>query len=72
MTKDEFLEQMQDVLQTDTVLAYDTVLGDLEEWDSLSIMATMAFLDKNFGVKTAIKDYRAMHTIGDIAAKAGV
>lgn len=72
MTKDEFLEQMQDVLQTDTQLAYETVLADLDEWDSLSIMATMAFLDKNFGVKTAIKDYREMSTIGDIAAKAGV
>lgn len=72
MTKEEFIEQMQDVLQTDVKLAYETVLNDLDEWDSLSIMATMAFLDKNFGVKTAIKDYREMTTIGDIAAKAGV
>jgi len=72
MTKDEFLEQMQDVLQTDVELAYETVLDELDEWDSLAIMATMAFLDKNFGVKTSIKDYREMSTIGDIAAKAGV
>lgn len=71
MTKDDFLAQMQDVLQTDVKLAYETVLDELDEWDSLSIMATMAFLDKNFGVKTSIKDYRAMSTIGDIAAKAG-
>lgn len=72
MTKEEFLEQMQDVLQTDAELTMDTVLADLEEWDSLSIMATMAFLDKNFGVKTSIKDYCEMNTIGDIATKAGV
>jgi len=72
MTKEEFIEQMQDVLQTDAELTMETVLDELEEWDSLSIMATMAFLDKNFGVKTAIKDYREMATIGDIAAKAGV
>ena len=72
MTKEEFIEQMQDVLQTDAELAMETVLEDLDEWDSLAIMATMAFLDKNFGVKTSIKDYREMSTIGDIAAKAGV
>ena len=47
-------------------------LEDLEEWDSLSIMSTMAFLDKNFGVKTNMADYKNMTTIGDIARKAGL
>ena len=50
----------------------ETVLGDLDEWDSLSMMATMAFLDKNFGVKTKIVELKTFTTIGDIAAKAGV
>ena len=72
MTRDEFLTQMQDVLQTDDALASETVLEDLVEWDSLSMMATMAFLDKNFGVKVGLKDFKEMATIGDIAAKAGV
>lgn len=72
MTKEEFLTEMQDVLQTEEVLNMDTVLADLEEWDSLSMMATMAFLDKNFGVKVKIADLKTLGTIGDIAAKAGV
>ena len=72
MNKEDFLIQMQDVLQTEVDLTYETVLADLDEWDSLSIMATMAFLDKNFGVKTTINDYKSMQTIGDIAAKAGL
>ena len=72
MTKDEFLVQMQDVLQTDAELKVETVLADLDEWDSLSMMATMAFLDKNFGVKVKIADLKALKTIADIAAKAGV
>ena len=57
MTKEEFLSEMQDVLQTDDTLTAETVLGDLAEWDSLSMMATMAFLDKNFGVKVGLKDF---------------
>ena len=72
MTRDEFLTQMQDVLQTDDALASETVLEDLVEWDSLSMLATMAFLDKNFGVKVCLKDFKEMATVGDIAAKAGV
>lgn len=72
MTKEEFLVAMQDVLQTDDTLMAETVLNDLAEWDSLSMMATMAFLDKNFGVKVGLKDFNEMSTIGDIAVKAGI
>jgi acyl carrier protein len=72
MSKEEFLVQMQDVLQTDTELSMETVLGDLDEWDSLSMMATMAFLDKNFGVKVPISVIKTFASMGDIAAKAGV
>ena len=72
MNRAEFLEEMTDVLQTEEDLTFDTVLADLEEWDSLSIMSTMAFLDKNFGVKTGMTDYKSMTTIEDIAKKAGL
>lgn len=72
MTRDEFLTEMQDVLQTEEELSFETVLEDLEEWDSLAVMATMAFLDKNFGIKTSMADYINMTTIEDIAAKAGL
>ena len=72
MTRDEFLTEMQEVLQAEEPLTFETVLKDLEEWDSLSVMATMAFLDKNFGIKTTMADYAEMKTIGDIAIKAGL
>ncbi len=72
MTRDEFLVEMQDVLQTETTLTTETVLTDLAEWDSLAVMATMAFLDRNFGVKLRLTDFKELHTIGDIALKAGI
>ena len=72
MTHQEFLTEMMDVLQTEQELSMDTVLAELDEWDSLSVMATMAFLDTSFGVKTTMADYREMKTIGDIAKKAGL
>lgn len=72
MKKDEFLKEMVDVLQTEDEINFDTILETLSEWDSLSVMATMAFLDNSFGVKTTLSDYREMKTIGDIARKAGL
>ena len=69
MTKEEFLVQMQDVLQTETQLKTDTVLADLDEWDSLSIMATMAFLYKQFGVKMKLVDFRGVNTLGELMGK---
>ncbi len=72
MTKEEFFDCMRDVLQTDTILTADTVLDSLAEWDSLSMMATLAFLAKNFGVEVGLKDFKEMSTIGDIAVKAGI
>ena len=72
MTRDEFLIEMQDVLQTEDKLSFDTVLGELSEWDSLAIMSTMAFLGRTFGVKTSMSDYTSMSTIEDIAVKAGI
>ena len=72
MSKEDFLVKMQDVLQTDAELKMETVLDELDEWDSLSMMATMAFLDKEFGLKLKISEIKAFASIGDIAAKAGV
>ncbi len=72
MTKEEFFDRMKDVLQTDTTLTADTVLDDLVEWDSLSMMATLAFLAKEFGVEVGLRDFKEMSTIGDLAVKAGI
>ena len=72
MDINEFLREFEDVLQTEEALSQDTILEDLDEWDSLSRMATIAFLDKNFGVKTTLNDVKEFETVGDIVAKAGL
>lgn len=69
MTKDEFMLEMQEVLQTETELHADTVLANLDEWDSLSIMATMAFLDKHFGVKMKLADFKGIDTLGALMSR---
>ena len=72
MTTEEFMVRLRDVLQTDADLSTDTVLADLEEWDSLAQMATMSFLNRDFGVKTNIAELAALGTVADLAHKAGL
>lgn len=72
MMHEEFLEKFQDVLQTEEPLGMDTVLEDLAEWDSLARMATVAFLDSDFGVPATFEDFTAMKTVADVARKAGI
>lgn len=72
MNKDEFLEKFVDVLQTEESINFDTVLEDLDEWDSLSMISTVAFLDKDFSKKITIEDVKGFKTVGDVAKKAGL
>ena len=51
MTKDKFLQELSELLETDTELTLTTNLKDLEEYDSLAIMGLVAYADKNFGKK---------------------
>ncbi len=72
MDKSEFLSSLAEVLQTETNIDFDTVLNDLYEWDSLSKIATIAFLDKNFNVQSNITEINSFITVNDIAKKAGI
>ncbi len=68
MTTAQFLEEFQDVLQREGSITLDSVLSDMEEWDSLAVMACIAYLDKKFKVKTTFKDFKPLQTVADIVA----
>ncbi len=72
MNRDEFLKEFQEVIQSEDELTFEQDLNDIDEWDSLSVMATIAFIDKNFGIKVSHKDIIEMKTIDDIAKKVGL
>ena len=68
----EFLLVFQDILQRDEPLAAGDALADIEEWDSLAVMATIAWFDRNLGKKLTFKDFKSLETVADIAALAGI
>ncbi len=69
MTENEFLEKFKDILQTEENLTLDTNLLDIEEWDSLAIITTVAFIDKEFGKKITVAELQDCDLISDILTK---
>ena len=72
MNREEFLEKMIDILQVETELSFDILLDELYEWDSLSKMSTMVFLETAFGVKVSFAELSEMKTLEDLAKKVGI
>lgn len=71
MQLDDFLIDLQDLLQCETPLFMDTQLLGMEEWDSLSVMSCVAYLEKHFRVSTKISQYQKVRTVADLVALAG-
>lgn len=72
MNKEQFLDAFKEILQTDENIALNTVLDDLEEWDSLAKMATTSFVDKKLNFKLTFSDYEKIQTVQDLMNKIGI
>ena len=71
MKRDDFLVELEDILQREEPCLSTDLLEDYDEWDSLSKMALMAFFDKQFGIRLGLKDFKELKTVEDIIKLAG-
>ena len=72
MTKAEFLRKIEfDIGAAEGTVEGSHVLQDLDGWDSLAVMSTLAMLDKQFGVKVPAAAVYQCRTVDDLAALAG-
>lgn len=72
MTREEFLNEMREVLQRDDTLDWNMPLETIAEWDSLALMGTAAFLSHAFSVRVGMDEFRSMKTVADIGRAAGL
>lgn len=63
----ELLEMLEEIMDLDEgVLETTTVLEDLEEWDSLSILSLMAEAKKSYDKKLSVDEIKEFVTVQDI------
>ena len=68
----EFLEILQEELEIeDEELSVDTNLKELDEWDSLSVMSTIALVDEHFGKKIKGTDFETIEKVNDLLSLIG-
>lgn len=62
--KIEFLEEIMDI--EEETLTEDTVLADIDEWDSLSTLSLMSEMKRRFGMKLTMQNIKEFRTVADI------
>ena len=65
----EKLALIEEALDTqEGALAPETVLDEVESWDSIAALSLIAMMDDNFGKTLSGSDIKALKTVGDILA----
>ena len=66
MEKKAFLHNLAELMDTEQELTMATVLETVEEWDSLSYIAYMAFCVQNTGRKVSPSQVKTAKTVEDL------
>lgn len=62
--KVEFLEEIMDV--EEGTLGTNTILDEVNEWDSLSVLSLTLEMKKNYGLELTTETIKGFKTVGDI------
>ena len=71
MTKQDFLNELAEVMQLDTAPTGNENLEDFVEWDSMAILGVMSMFDIEFGITLKTGDLKNIKTVGELMALSG-
>lgn len=66
MEKELFLSKLEELMDTEEKLSMETSLETVEEWDSLSYIAYMAFCVQSAGKNVSPAKVKAAQTVEDL------
>ena len=71
MTKQEFITQLRESIQTEMDLNEKTLLSEIPEWDSLAMLGLLALFDE-LEVEVGIDELEECKSVKDLLKKAGI
>lgn len=66
MDEKQFLALFRETLQRDAVIRMEDALADMEEWDSLAAMASIALAEREFSRRLKLKELKQQRTVRDV------
>ncbi len=66
MKKEEFLKKIIEAVEIEEEINESTELEEIEEWDSLAAVTTLALFNKHLGIKITTNDIKNSKTVGDV------
>jgi len=73
MTRDKFISEIENLLEVDAgSLAGESLLQNIQRWDSLAVVGFIAMVDENFGFTPSPKKIAESATIEDLMKIAGL
>jgi len=70
MSEAEFLEAIAEALDTEMELSRDTILDDIDEYDSIGVLSLMSYFDE-IGIKVSPSDFETFEKVEDLIKLAG-
>jgi acyl carrier protein len=73
MNKEQFISDLKDLLELDDckVVKLSTVLVEFDEFDSLSILSLIAYVDHNFGERLSGEDVFKINDVTSLISLIG-
>ena len=72
MNKEEFLQELMEIMMLEDQLESSTELETLEAYDSMTHLTLLGIFEDEFGKKIESEDLIALKTIGDLLELAGL
>lgn len=68
MEINKFIIDFKEFLEIDSIdeLTSETIIRNLEEFDSFFVLTTIAFIDERFSIKLTAEDFDKIITINDL------
>lgn len=68
MDKNEFCRKLEELLEVSSgSLNTDSVLAEIEEWDSIAVVSFIALADADYGAAVSPKGITECRVVGDLA-----
>ena len=66
MTAENFISKLAELMDTDAALDLSTKLADVEDWDSLSMVAFFSYCNTTLNKKISPDDIKSAQTVEDL------